>query len=310
MKKLLALVLAMLLTVSLLTGCGGSNKSEAAQDAPAADAPMENYVVMDEEIFMESESGLSSSDSTSNPLPENQKIITTLHMEAETDNMDPLLADINQKIQELGGYMEAQEIYNGSSYNSYRYRYANMTVRIPAEKLDSFVNHVADNANIISKNTTTENVTLTYIATESRLEALETEQARLLELLAMAENMEDLLLIESRLTEVRAELEQVGSTLRNYDNLINYSTIHLNVQEVKEYTDVEEPETVWQRISKGFTKNLKNVGEGLVDFFVGFVIAIPYLLILAAIAAVVVVVIVASSRKKKKKKDPQPPAQQ
>ena len=307
MKKLVALLLAVLLMMSLLTGCGGSNKSEAAMDAPAADAPA---MGVDEEIYVESESGLSSSDGTSNPLPENQKIITTLYMEAETEDMDPLLADINQKIQELGGYMEAQDIYNGSSYNNYRYRYSNMTIRIPAEKLDSFVNHVSENANIISKNTTTENVTLTYIATESRMKALETEQTRLLELLAMAENMEDLLLIESRLTEVRAELERVASTLRNYDNLINYSTIHLNVQEVKEYTDVEEPETVWQRISKGFVRSLENVGEGLVDFFVGFVVAIPYLLIIAVIAAVIVVIIVASSRKKKKKNDQQPPAQQ
>lgn len=308
MKKLLALMTAMLLMVSLITGCGASvNKSEAAMDAPAADAPA---MGMDEDIYVESESGLTSADSTSNPLPENQKIITTLFMEAETDDMDPLLADINQKIQELGGYMESQDIYNGSASNNYRYRYANMTIRIPAEKLDGFVNHVSENTNIISKTTTTENITLTYIATESRMKALETEQTRLLELLAMAENMEDLLLIESRLTEVRAELEKVASTLRNYDNLVNYSTVNLNVREVKEYTDVEEPETVWQRISKGFTRNLKNVGEGLVDFFVGFVIAIPYLLILAVIAAVVITIIVVSSRKRKKKKEQNLPPQQ
>lgn len=310
MKKLLALVFAMLLTVSLLTGCGGSDNMSAAADAPAAEAPAEDYIVMDEEIYVESESGLSSSDSTSNPLPENQKIITTLYMDAETENMDPLLTDINQKIQELGGYMEAQDIYNGSSYNSYRYRYANMTIRIPAEKLDSFVNHVSENANIISKNTTTENVTLTYIATESRMTALETEQTRLLELLAMAETMEDLLLIESRLTEVRAELEQVGSVLRNYDNLINYSTIHLNIEEVKEYTEVEEPETVWERISEGFVESLENVGNGLVDFFVFLIVALPYLLPFAAVAVIIIVIIIASNRKKKKKNDQQPPAQQ
>lgn len=308
-KKLLALMLALFLLTSVLAGCGGSSNDTAAMDAPAAEAPAEDYAVMDEGLIVE-ESGLSSTDSTSSAMPQNQKIITTLHMDAETENMDPLLEEINRKVEELGGYMEAQDIYNGSSYNSYRYRYANMTVRIPADKLDSFVNHVSENANIISKNTTTENVTLTYIATESRITALETEQARLLELLAMAETMEDLLLIESRLTEVRTELEQVSSVLRNYDNLINYSTIHLNIEEVKEYTEVEEPETVWERISEGFVESLENVGDGLVDFFVFIIVAFPYFLPFIVIAVIVVAIVLTAKKKSKKKEKKEPPVQQ
>lgn len=313
MKKLFALLLALVMTASLLAGCGAASMDKMENgyyDAPAAEAPMAPSPEMDfitDDAFADGES-LSSTDSTQTALPADQKIITTMHMDAETEDMEPLLNDINAKTAELGGYMESQEIYNGSKYDRYSYRHAYLTVRIPANKLDSFVNHVSDNANITSRNTSTENVTLSYIATESRITALETEQTRLLELLAMAENMEDLLLIESRLTEVRTELEQVNSVLRSYDNRINYSTIHLNITEVKEYTEVEEPETFWERISTGFVNSMENVGEGIVDFAVFLVVAFPYFLPFIIVAVVVIVIIKTVGKKKKKKQTP-PPAE-
>lgn len=304
MKKLLALVLALMMTVSLLAGCG-SNAADMMYDAPAAEAPVEDYV---SESFYDTNKGLTSTDSSQAPLPEDQKIITTVYMDAETEDMNALLEKINAKVAELGGYMEAQDIYNGSSYSSYRSRHANLTVRIPAAKLNGFVEHVSSYANIISQNTSTENVTLSYIATESRITALETEQDRLLELLAKAENMEEILIIESRLTEVRTELEQVTSVLRSYDNRINYSTIHLGIAEVIEYTEVEEePETFWDRISKGFVKSLKNVGDGIMNFVVFLVVALPYLAPFVVIAVVIILLIKRPWKKKNKKQTPNSP---
>jgi len=308
-KKLLALLLAFVMAAAFLTACGaesadnGYYKTEEAM--PEAEAPMEEAWV--EEEYVSDESGISSASGNTPALPEGQKIITTLNITAQTEDMDPLLESINAKITQLGGYMEAQEIYNGSSYDNYRYRNAYLTIRIPAKDLDSFVALVEENANVVRQSTSTENVTLTYVGVQSRITALETEQARLLELLAKAENMEDLLLIESRLTEVQAELEEYTSRLRVLDNKIDYSTIHLDLEEVKEYTPVEEePETVWQRIGKGLSKNIKNIGKGFVNFFVWLIVALPYLVIIGVIAAAAIL-IVKKSKKKKVKKDPPKP---
>ena len=298
-RRIFTIVFVLLFVLGLMTGCGAKSESAAA-DSPAAEAPMESLV-------MDTEDSLSSSmDMENASLPENEKIITTLHLDAQTEDMDAILRSLNGKITELGGYIEAQEIYNGSAYASYRYRYANLTIRIPAEKLTGFVEHVSANANIVSENTTTDNITLSYVAVESRIAALEAERDRLMELMAMAEDMEDLLLIEARLTEVLSELEEVTSQLRVYDNLVSYSTVHLNLEEVKEYTEVhEEPETVWERISAGFNDSLENVGDGFVDFFVGLVVALPYLIPWIVVAAVVVILILRRRKKKKAKNTPQ-----
>ena len=153
---------------------------------------------------------------------------------------------------------------------------------------------------------TAEDITLSYVATESRITALETEQKRLLELLAKADSMNDILQIEARLTDVRTELEEVNSKLRLYDNQINYATIYLNLSEVKEYTIVTEPETVWQRISTGFMSSLKGLGKGCTEVFIFLIANLPYLVFLSVIITCVIIITrIYNKRKKKKNKQSQ-----
>ena len=309
LRKHLALLLALLLVVGCFAGCGAqSNKTDAyAPEAAPEAAPMEP---MDggyyEEDFVEAETALSdSSADTQAAALDNQKLITTVSIEAETEDLDAMLAHVNAKISALSGYIESQDIWNGSSYSSYRYRNANLTIRIPADKLDQFVQQVSEQSNVVSKNTTTENVTLTYVATESRVKALETAEARLLELLAKAETMEDLLTIEARLTDVRTELEQVASQLRLLDNKINYSTVHLYLTEVTEYTEVEEePETFWQRLGRNFVKSLESLGDFLLGLIVVIAVCLPYLVVFGVIGLVIFLIIRASIKKKKRRKAP------
>jgi hypothetical protein len=138
-------------------------------------------------------------------------------------------------------------------------------------------------ANVVSQNLRREDITLKYVATSSRVTALETEEARLLELLAQAETMEDLLTIEARLTDVRYELENHASQLRLYDNQIDYATIYLYINEVQEYTPVEEP-TFFERIKNTFSDALEGLGDGIVNITVFLVGNSPYLLTFGVIA--------------------------
>lgn len=284
-RKLFALLLSFLFILSL-AGCGAA-VVENSSGAMSAD----RYYSADMGLVEENSS------TSDTQLPENRKLVQKLWLQAETEDMDSLLSQVNDRITELGGYTESQEIYNGSAYSGTRYRNAELTIRIPAEQLDSFVNAVADVSNIVSSSKTTDDVTLSYVATESRIKALETEQTRLLELLAMAENMDDLLTIEDRLTDVRAELEQVTSTLRLYDNQVDYGTVYLTVSEVREYTVTKEPETVWDRIGTGFMESLEAIGDGFVELFVFLIVNLPYFVILGIILTVVLLMI----RRKRKK---------
>lgn len=295
MKKLLAIVILVLFVTGMFSGC--SVASESSKDMAVGGyegSAMDNAGALTD-----------TAGSTDVPQLENQKLVRKVWLDAETEDLDQLLAAVDERISQLSGYVEEREVYNGSG-TSRRNRYANITIRIPVDSLSEFIEHVTENANITSTNETSENITLSYVATQSRITALETEQTRLLELLAMAESMEDLLKIEERLTEVRTDLEEVTSQLRVYDNMVDYGTVYLDIREVREYTVTEEPETVWERIGNGFVRSVKNVVTILRELFIFFIVAIPYLAVPALlVAAVILLVKLRKYRKKKKNKKTQ-----
>lgn len=289
MKKLTALLLSLLLVLSL-AACGGSSKAAIAEPQ-AAPVVRGDYVM--EEMAMEAPAAMDTASNSlrgtgetgSTALPENRKWVITVNMEAETEDLDGLMAGLDEEITGLDGYVEDQEIYNGSAYASRRHRNANLTIRIPADRVEEFTQAVSGIANVVSTNVSRDDITLQYVDTESRVTALKTEEARLLELLAQAQTMSDLLEIEARLSDVRYELESYSSQLRVYDNQVDYATIYLFISEVQEYTPVAE-KTVFQRIRDGFKSSIEGVTDGFVDCFVWIIANSPYLLVWAIVLAI------------------------
>lgn len=297
-KTYLSIILCVLLLSCLLTGCGGASKMSGASADAAAPAAIEL------EANNESVSLTGSGSTGSTVLPESRKWIVTVNMSAETEDLDAMTAALDERIAALNGYVEDQQIYNGSTYSSRRYRSAYLTIRIPAEDVEDFTGEVSGIANVVSKQTSREDVTLSYVATESRMSALQTEEARLLELMSQAETMSDLLEIEARLTDVRYELESVTSQLRLYDNQIDYATIYLDIEEVQEYTPVEEP-TFWERVRDGFRSSLKGLGESILDLLVFLIVILPYLVVYGGIILVIVLLVrhIRKRRREKHSKD-------
>lgn len=287
-RKFLALILALVM-VTVLAACGGSTNDSAA---------VEEYYEAPQEM---ANGSLTTDSAAAVELPADRKLIRTFSINAETEELDTLLEALNEKVTDLGGYVENRNVYNGSSYSSRRYRYADLSIRIPAENVDGFVEHVSGVSNVVSSDETVDDVTLTYVDTEARVAALETEQTRLLELMDQAETLSDLLEIESRLTEVNYQLESVASQLKSLENQVSYATVHLYISEVQEYTPVAE-KTTWQRITEGFVDSLEGIADGAVEILVWVLANSPYLVLWGGIAAVVL--ILARKRKRPVKKAP------
>ena len=313
-------ILTVGLTAALLTACGASKagvmRNESTSEAPAAvaeayDTSAAGYdggVVLSngaspafqEEMAKEAsydyaeaaaeepagEGGYEQNTVTKAPVTE-RKLIKTVDIAAETEEFDTLVPGLQKQVEALGGYIESNQVYEIGSYyvddHMEKQRCANMTARVPKEKLDGFLEQVGEQTNVTSRSETVEDVTLQYVDLESHKKALLTEQERLLELLAQAESVEDIIAIEGRLSEVRYQLESMESQLRTYDNQVEYSTVYLSITEVVELTPVPvRQQTTWERIGDGFMSSLKNIGKGFREFFVWFVTALPYLVLLAA----------------------------
>ncbi len=223
-----------------------------------------------------------------------RKLIRTVNISAETEDFDTLVPNLQKQVEALGGYIESVSVYDVNSYyvedQQVKQRCANLTARVPEEKLNGFLAGVAEQTNVTSRSENVEDVTLQYVDLESHKRALLTEQERLLTLMEQAESVEDIIAIEGRLSEVRYQLESMESQLRTYDNRINYSTVYLNIDEVRKYSP-SQTATVWERIGNGFMKSLEDIGFGIRDFAIGFVIDIPYIVLGLVVIAVAVFVL-------------------
>lgn len=307
MKKAAVILFAGCITATWI-GCGSKSEGYRYAVADATSAEMNTSASFDvggsyvtEEAAAETEmkeveeSTVEVNDNAANTQTD-RKLIKTVDLNVETKEFDKMMTTLTEQVDSLGGYIENMETYNGSAYASYRNaRNANMTIRIPKNRLDGFLETVSGISNVVRKSEYVEDVTLAYVDLESHKNALRTEQTRLLELLEKADSIEDIIVIEQRLSEVRYELESMESQLRTYDNKVDYSTVYLNINEVKELTPVKE-ETVWERMGNGFKSSLVDIVEGARELGIWFVVHIPYLVIWA----VVIVVIVAVTRKFKK----------
>lgn len=224
-----------------------------------------------------------------------QKIIKTYDLSYETETFDEAYGYLKEQIQKHQGYISSSELSGTEE------RVLRLTARIPAEAGDVFMNQLGSLGTIIRQSESAEDVTLQYADTESRITALKTEQKRLNELLEKADSLENIIALEDRLTEVRYELENYQSQKKLYDDRISYSTVDILLREVS-YTVPVDDSTVLSRISTGLKSSFRDIREKTVDFLVGFIVALPYLIIWGIILFAAIWIIRRLIRRRKEKK--------
>jgi hypothetical protein len=268
--------------------------------AVTEEAAVEEYYA-EEPMEAETTAGMTANGEVSKTVQVGRKLIRTFDVNIETKEFDQVLSGIQAKVQELGGYIEHSSLDGGSKYYNHYNRYSNMTVRIPSDKLDGFIENVKESANVTYISESTEDITLKYVDTESRKIALEIERDRLLELLEKAETVEDIITIEGRLSEVRYQLESYASQLRTFDNQVDYSTVHINISEVERETKVE-PKTFWEEVTEEFEDSLYDMRRSVKNFAIWFLGSSPYLILWVVIIAAAVIVFRTIRKKKRVKK--------
>ena len=302
-KKVLACVLSGILVVSIF-GCGSKSMvaTESAMENAAYDdmAYDSGYDTTESASAEEAGGGAVTSENGIEEVQEtDRKLIRNVNLSLQTKEFDTVLENMSQKVKDLGGYIQDSSVWGSSSdYSSSRS--ASYTLRIPSDKLDEFIDVVETLGNVTYKNESVDDVTLRYVDVESHKKALETEQERLLALLEKAENVEDIITIENRLSDVRYELENYESQIRLLDNQIDYSTVYVDVSEVSRVTDTGK-QGFFEEVASRFSDSVYVVLMGLRGFAIGILGSLPILVVWGVILAVVVILLRKFVFKKSKK---------
>ena len=332
--KLLPLLLVLLLIAGLTSGCSGesaafdrvtevftksSNTSggQGVMPMPAAApdyAPQggaDYYYENPEEssaAFFPGKTGGSSQGDPQAQADTFDKIIYSGSANVETIRFDETVQHVYELISQYGGFLESSYItgkdYNTTYYKRPSYRNASFVIRVPRENFQAFTGSLDSLGNVTNSSVYAQNITSSYMDTQSRLNTYRTEEERLLDMLSKADTVEDMLNIEDRLADVRYNIESLTTMLTNWDSKVNYSTLELNINEVKELTQ-ETPitHTFWEDLWSGFASTCRWLGNAAKDIAIWLVSAVPVLILIAVVLAVVIIIIRSKRQKKTKGKD-------
>ena len=291
--------LLMVLMLLTLTACGSSATSNhaAADTAPGESVShsASGGAVEEESMEMGYLSDMAEPEAMeepretqvtdSNGTASGQKLIRNAWLELESTEFDEASLALKELTETFDGYFENSSVANykdGARWGDY-------TVRIPAERFDAFLEQAGTLCHLTWQEMSQEDISEVYYDTAGRLETQKIKLERLQDLLAKAEKMEDIITLESAISETEWMIENLSGTLRRYDGKVDYATIHVNLREVYKLSSVETvPASFGQRMSAAFADGLRDCGDRLEDLAVAFAYSWMWWLLFAAVVAGVV----------------------
>ena len=296
MKK--ELLITALLGALLFSGCA---KSAAAQttEVPAggyegagtAEVEYSANDVSAETGYYEAEktetepTELNEPDEPADPVQFQEKLVYRGNLTLETLTYEETLQNIRQHISKYNGMIEYEnepdQNYGWYTDNYRPQRRLSLTVRIPTESYGDFLADMEGTGKVISRSSDIENISRKYNDTSVRIEALKKQEERLLDMMSKAATIEEMILVETRLTEVQTDLNLLQSQMSQMNTDIAYSTVTISLTEVVEYTKYDPSFT--ERIADAFADGW----NGFLDLTEGVIILVltvwPLILILAAV---------------------------
>lgn len=273
--KFLALISILICLLIIFTGC--SSKKDAKFDKGNSSPQYESK-----------EPG---NNDTTTDTPENQnadsaknygKIITSRDISMETLEFDKAVKGITNDVLSNGGYIESSQITGKGIENSTyaKRRNAYIAARIPKDKFVSVSDGVEKYGVVVNMQTESKNVTSQYIDTEARVKTLKVQEERLLDLLKKSSKIEDMIVLEKELSQVRYEIENLTGSLRNIDNLVEYSTLIIRIQEVLKETELRRnPTTLGERMKDGFISAIMIIESGIQYIIIAISFLLPFIVI-------------------------------
>ena len=203
-----------------------------------------------------------SEDRVDNLVNANKKLILTAKMNVEIQNLDEMLENLNTVINKYGAYIQSS-----TSNTSGGSRQFDATIRIPSDKYEQFLEELKTNGNVSYYSEETKDVTDSYTDLEARIRSLKAQEEKVLEFYSKAESIDDLMAVESRLSDIRYEIDYLETQLKNYDLLISYSTLTLHVRETASYTQTSTSfgARLGRALKNGFHNFISSVEDIIID---------------------------------------------
>ena len=222
-------VIVLTLVALLLASCAVGKSAEMESFAPMESGIAGNYngdmdyAVEDSAVSYNQELRTSEA-----PI---RMVIKDASLSIVVENPGTTMQDISSLAEDLGGYVVTSNLYRTQTENGLEVPQANITVRVPADKLDQALEKIKSGAGqVLSENVSGQDVTQEYTDLESRLRNLERAEEQLAEIMDEAYQTEDVLSVYNRLVEVQEQIEVIKGQMIYYERSAAMSSISVYIQ--------------------------------------------------------------------------------
>lgn len=230
-KKAVAVFITILLGVAGLAACGlaGPSMDEVQYSANTSAQPeMEESAG----LVADETDGVTRSTTALDAPQQERVILRDASMQIIVEDTEATIDVISTMANEMGGWVVTANSSAHTRSDDVTYTNGNITVRVPAERLDEALNTIREGALDVEREAVNgRDVTEEYVDLSSRLSNLEAAEAQLVEILESAYTVEDVLAVQAELTTVRGEIEQIEGRLRYFDEAAAFASVAVTVRE-------------------------------------------------------------------------------
>lgn len=247
----------------------------------------------------------------SSAAPADRLVIQNADMSIVVDAPDKVMDAVAKMAADMKGFVVTSNLYKTRTENGEEVPQANITIRVPAGKLDEALAKIRGltrnpTEDVRSENRSGQDVTKEYTDLQSRLKNLEDTEAQLREIMASATKTEDVMSVFNQLTQIREQIEVTKGQIKYYEESAALSAINLQIVASASVA----PLTIggWKPagVARDALQTLINTLKFLANLLIWLVIYVLPVLLIIGIPVAIVIALVRRGRKNRNR--PAPPA--
>ena len=209
--------------------------------------------------------------------PQERLIIRNADLSIIVDDAEESLAAIEELVNEAGGW-----VVNSNIWQYDEVKRGSVTVRVPADQLDAFLDEIDTLANeVTNQSISGQDVTEEFVDLQAQLGNLQATADRVRAFLDDARNVEEALAVNVELSRLEGEIERITGRMKYLEESAHYSSISIEITP----DELNRPVTVGRWQPEGTAKTaieaLINALQWLIDALIVIALfVLPLLLVI------------------------------
>jgi hypothetical protein len=268
MKKLWILVIPVLLLVT-----GFLLKSSSKQDV-AARVSEQSFVQPAAPQSEEALRSLGYGGGDSQKPEVSRKVIQSGEVTIQVKQYERFFDALQKRMGRINGYVSnVQSQRSGDAVSS-----ASLTLRVPPDQLNALVSWMREQGVLITERIQTEDISEQYYDLKARLENARRFENRLLEMLkSETGKLQDLILVEEKINQIREQIEQMEGKMRYFDALTSLATLSIQVQVESVYVPLQKP-TFVKRALESAKESVNALWSATQEAAILLIVVLPWMI--------------------------------